>query len=536
MKIPEYEQRVGIDVGIVPVAKAPTAGSGAVLATSLEQIKANQGIAEVGDKFASWGMQQFKLKEEANVADLDTNFRKNLLDKLVSEEIETVTINGKDVQRPKGLMSRYLGQAEGSTVELNSWYRDNKSKYLDSVKSPELRTRLGNTLDNQYLSSLESVIKHESKQGKSVLIEAQVANMDQQIHDAAMINDPAKLQAAIQSVYFTQQNIGNINGDAPDQVIDKQKDRAGDVVSKATTTLLMSSGDLEAAQELLESAKEKIHPDRYEKLSEQIINGYDTLVRKQEKLQVLGYIKNESDYLSRLSKGELSWMNADDVARDVRAGYISENFGNAIVDVLSDSATIGKAAKYDPREKQNQNYPKLIEGIYKAQDQEELNKTLYQILKDHKNLSQDKMGVLISGALERGKNLAGSIRLGDTPANSYQQQDIDAGVSAVLNAGRKSGMTNGEIGNLYQDYYAAIQKGQTPGDAYKSAVKSFAIRDNPQVVTMEEPPTIILDQNNPTRFLLQKSPDNSSPAKYNPATKQIESNPAYKKKRPGKKE
>lgn len=213
----------------------------------------------------------------------------------------------------------------------------------------------------------------------------------------------------------------------------------------------------------------------------------------------LSQISNESNYLSKFANGEAGWMTISDIASDVRQGIIPEKFGSAYADVIK------AQGEYQPQQPENENYPAFIDAIYKAKDKKELQNSLLGLLKDHKNISQEKLSVLINGALQRGNAL--SLR----PAQiDPKQQEVDSAAMAVTNFGRRAGMSSNQISDIYQNYNKDVSAGKTPKEAYENAINAHVVSQYPAAATMENPPNLIIDSNSPIRVIFPRKTNNGT--------------------------
>lgn len=503
-RVPDYNSNIPT---VVPDAPMPHFAPAVREAFGQDVQLANARIGEqgqgIGKALMDYGIEQKKLKDSAATADLDTNFRKTLQNQLLSEETEKVNINGVDVERPVGVLNRTLKQADGSTVDFDKYYQSAKSAFMAAAPSKEEADKLGATMDNHYLTARDNVIAHEAKQNKNVLIQSQTSNLAQQVHDAAAINHPIDLLDAINKATATQSQINDLTGVDPETAAKNLKDKAGDVVSKSVSATLMATGDLDKAQQLLDVAKEDIHPDRYEKLSEMLVSGSERLDRQQERLEVKKNVDYQADILTKWANGEMSWMNLDDITRDVERGNADPKFGAAMADVL---AAQERDEDYSPTDK-NENYPKWIESVYTAESQEDLHKSLVKAMKDYKNLSQDRLAVLINAALKRGKELplrTNDLDPGQGKKVNIAQTEEDAGAKAVLYFGRSNGMSSQDISYIYQNYANGLEAGKSPMESYAQAVKANAVAQFPDSVNYEEPPNFILTPDSPIRVIFPK--------------------------------
>lgn len=219
-----------------------------------------------------------------------------------------------------------------------------------------------------------------------------------------------------------------------------------------------------------------------------------------------GQIKNESDYLTQYASGKLGWMNKEDIANDVRTGKVSDNFAKALNNVID------SGGQYEPQKDENANYPEFIDTIYKANDQVELQRALTNLLEDHKNISEDKMSVLINSAMKRGQVLPLSKKNGDRKQLTPEQQAIDSGAMAVTNFGRRSGLSKNEISDMYKNYTDSLGAGKTPAEAYHEAMRTHVVSVYPPAATMDQPPNMIIDENSPIKIIFPKVKKEANPS------------------------
>lgn len=198
-------------------------------------------------------------------------------------------------------------------------------------------------------------------------------------------------------------------------------------------------------------------------------------------------IQTQANYLSKLAGGQANWMTLADVAKDVRNGAIPEKFATAYADVLEARA---KGKQFQPSQDENRNYPQFINAVYQAKDQKELQNAMYSLLLDHKNISQEKMSVLINGALERGKALSL-----DPKQIDPKQQEIDSAAMAISNMGRRTGMDPQDISEIYQNFNNDIAAGKTPKEALDKGVRANALKKNPALVNIPITGKIMIDRN-----------------------------------------
>lgn len=480
MRVPEYQSQVAL---VVP--EAP----GAPRLQNIEMPKPDNSVPEALSKVAETVGQHVLERQQheqaSKAAQLDTDFRVNLQNKIYNEEVEKINVGGNTVERPAGLLNRQMSDAEGVTQEFDAYHNELKQRYVAAAPTAELGLKLGQEMDGQYVSARGLIIKHEAKQKQKILLNAQVSNLKQQTHDAALINDPVTLFKAINKAKDTQANIHDILGSDPDTVAMKQKDSAGDIVAQATKSLLMSTGDFEKAQKMLDVAKDEIQPDRYDTILKSLVTSADRIKRDNDLIASEKRISNEVNYLTNFASGQL--VNIDNVMKDAREGNVNERMAVALQNVISTKG------RYRPQENSNANYPEFIRSIYRAKDQEELHQSLINLLQNHSNMSVDKMSILINGAMQRSGNLPLSRKNGDHKPITPEQQAIDSGAMSVLEFGKNSYLSNFETSGLYGDYMSAVKSGKKPKEAMDATINGYRLQKNPKFMNLSEKGQLMID-------------------------------------------
>lgn len=489
IRIKPYERQVDVQTPNIPQGRAPSPVR-AAFGESVYDANANLGAtaSRISGQLADHLKKQQDMKNEAKAAELETNFRLDVQRKLYDETPETIKVNGQDVTRPKGNLLRMGEQADGSYKDFNDYYKTTRENYVKSAPTAELAAKLGAEMDNYFVSKNDDVLKHQATQQNSVLLKAQISNFDQQVHDAASINNPQNLMLAVNKAMQTSDQINAIRGSDPETIEKTRKERAGDIVSKSVNATLMSTGDLESTQALLESAKDSIQPDRYETLNNGLVNGAEKIQKQQERAQTQVHIGNEATALSSLAGGEKDWMNIDEIATGVRNGVYSENFGRAYNNVIKSKG------RYEYQKDENANYAEWIDKIYGAGDQVGLHGTLLDLLKDHKNLSEDKMSILINEAVKHGKHLTLDKKSGSLQLDPKQQARASA-AQAISKYGKETNLSGKEISDIFRNYISSVDSGIPAPEALMKATGNHAITKNPSLSSIPGEGQIMIDRN-----------------------------------------
>lgn len=127
---------------------------------------------------------------EQQALDLSTKFQTELQTKLHDTELDE---NG----RPKGFLSRQLGQAKGSIPEFDAVAQELKGQYMENVQSPELRVQMNKVLDTHLSSAREQVIHNEATQREADFKNSLDSNMKTNVASAATLSEPVEVLKAI---------------------------------------------------------------------------------------------------------------------------------------------------------------------------------------------------------------------------------------------------------------------------------------------------------------------------------------------------
>lgn len=190
-KVPVYEQQVETRTPTVQTQTFSRPVEGAFGGQVAEAYgKLGDTTAKLGNAIFQRVIERQEQEDERQVLDVETKFRQEMQNTLYSKEADK---DGK----PKGFLTRQLGQAKDATPEFDSTFHGLREKYLEGVTSERQKQALGSMLDKHYLSARDSVIRHEVTQGDENFKNTLNSNLKQRVMDAAAIADPAKLIGAI---------------------------------------------------------------------------------------------------------------------------------------------------------------------------------------------------------------------------------------------------------------------------------------------------------------------------------------------------
>ncbi len=298
IKVPEYQRTEKL---VTPRQESPTMPRIIPEAFGTPQAEAAQRMAAAGERLAGV-LSQHILKrkqdqQDKEVLGLETSFRQDFQNRLLNPETEMVTIGDKQVERPKGLLQRKLGQTSGLTIDLDNQYRTVKEQYSKNL-SPYQLSKLGPAMDNYYTNQRDNVIKHEAQELDLDFKNTTESNVAQKTLDAAIIKDPGQLAFAIDDAIASALPFNK----RFDEVTRKLKEEkiAVDIAKSAIVSTMETTGNYVVANAMLEGIKGKVSPATFATLSDEVgTRSVDIAIAKDLSTQ-----QEESPVMSELLKGK----------------------------------------------------------------------------------------------------------------------------------------------------------------------------------------------------------------------------------------
>lgn len=417
-QVPKQQQQVQLETP--RVATPPSVDHSGNLRAMNADFAANQNMAEAvggaAELLQKHAQEKIRLKNESVVADLDTNAKRDINTLLYDNTPETIKINNQDVIRPKGLINRQLSQADGSLNEYRQKSAELTNRYLNQIKDPAYRNKLGISLNNYIVSKEDDVVKHEVKQTNDDVSNRIESNIKQQITFAASIDNPKDLATAINGVISRQEQLNQSKYLDPNTSDLNIKKTTSDLVDSSVTNTLFKSGDLSKAQGLLDSVKDKIGLDSYNTISKKIGNGF-----KNMKEQAVAQARetrtiDRYNYLSDVIAGKIDWTNADKVITEVGAkdpalaeavGRIVKSGGQVIPSTLNEAA-----------------YMNTVKTMIDMDDKQQVSDFLLKTLNENGGkIGMDRLSILVGTAKQRHDELSKPVQ---SKSNNFIKAAIDS--------------------------------------------------------------------------------------------------------------
>jgi len=481
IRIPIAERQVSPTTANVPMPRQP----GVVRAAFGEQVyESNQNLGRTGMRISELLAKHIHEREQqkldAHLAQLDTDFRKEIQGTLFDETPETIDVNGQKVQRPKGILTRSLEQAEGATEEFDKKYRDIRQKYLSQAITTDGQARISGQMDQHYLTARQMTIRHEAAQGKVAMISRQSGNLHQQISDAAGIQDVQLLNVAIDRAQQTQDQINVLSGFDPETSEYKRTAVAGQLAAKPILATLKTTGDAQKALALLEGVKDKLSEESYADLQSRIKTGVKNMAEQAKRLEAEQKINNRFDYLTRVANGEIDWANAEEEVRSIAAH--DPDLAEAI------NRYVRSDGQYTPTHLNDVYYMDMVKSVLSSNNQQEISEFLIKSLRGQGagDISRDRLAILVGVAKERGAAIYGSL----------EAQDIIKSLKAVADLYQTSDVL--PMTAMYSEFLAKKHRRQASGQDVKmignAVLRNAAIERYPAIGNMPAVPNKVIGE------------------------------------------
>jgi len=463
VKLPIYEQQVQPDTAVIPSAPKNTGNPGLVLSSMNKNAEAvqnaAQAVGDVGQKLYAHAQKLQTLQLKKKNAELDTQFRQDLQDKLYSPDNEVVKINGADVERPIGIYNRSLKQAEGSKTEFDEYYATTRQKYLSQVTDPDAQLALANSLDNQYFSARDNVISHEAKQMREDLVNGFKSNISQQIKDAANSTDLKSLTESVNNAVETQKSLNEALGlDSATAKLAEQKTIA-DVIESSTSAALMNDLSGATSMKLLDAAKPVLDAKDYDELASGIKVKSKKIIEDTKASVKLAKNINSTKILMEVADGNFSVFNVKELNRMANNGEISNEAATAAIRAIEKPIS-----DYDIKP-DDEAFMQRAKGIFEASNPADMEKNLIDVLDGFSSgsLSQERMTLLFQAAKGQGSEKATAYR---ENFKKIYDWGVDAGVPVTYQS------------QVAKDYVEGINAGKDPVEAAEVAIKRASASQN----------------------------------------------------------
>lgn len=479
------------------------------------------GGEEVASRIENLSMHLARMnyyRQEAQKADVLTNYKTAFQNKLYGDPNDphaTVTaVNGsvipKDVtfepgqslsntepqqtmEIPAAVYSRQGYAASGALEDVDNWHQINANKFIQDAQAQGLGgralTQLKMGMDNAWASERNMIAKHESTEVDKAQQQSFLKGMQLDADQAVTKQDPISLARTIDSIQNNNNALNDSQGKDPqDPIRQITEDKfVGMAVNNATNTLLKTSGDPTQAQTMIDKLHDagKINDTVYQDASDHIDKVFKIQTEQADRGQKILQNNGRMNLISQAAQGKIDVTNQssiDEIAqKDPKLGEaINDNILNKGSNVKDNDAT----------------FADLTNKIFTSGSKEQIANFTMQALKANTNgeMSQDRLNILVSAAMDRGKNVADLEK--DPLKNHPIQNMIDAGMKILLGDPNKKPDAQTAV-----DYMTAIKNKQPIPDAVQYAQGQEAMRNNPHLLNIPPNGMIFHDKNGIRRMV-----------------------------------
>ena len=538
-KMEQYNQQIqpeatqaSVPEEIHPVAAAFGGDIGAAL---------EQGGDKVASRIENLSMHLARMnyyRQEAQKADVLTNYKTAFQNKLYGDPQDphaTVTaVNGSVVPKdltfspgeapsdtqpsqtmevPAAVYNRQGYAASGALEDVDTWHQATAGKFIQDAQAQGLSgrslTQLKMGMDNAWASERNSIAKHESTQLNDAQQQSFLKGMQLDADQAVTKQDPISLSRTIDSIQQNNQALNNSQGKDPqDPIRQLTEDKFVTMaVNNSTNTLLKTSGDPTQAQAMVDKLHDagKLNDTVYQDASDHIDKVFKIQTQQQERGQKILQTNGRMNIIGQVAQGKF------DISNQPSINEIAQNdpkLAEAINDNILNKGTTVKD--------NDQTFADLTNNIFSTGSKEQISHFTMEALKANTNgeLSQDRLNILVSAAMDRGKNVSDLEK--DAPKKNPIQSAIDSGMKTLFGWNKDQGKHDGQT---YVDYMNNIKNKATPADAYNSAITNSIIRSNPSVATMATPPNFVINKGSSIKAVFPRTNRKDGTADSNSGTK-----------------
>lgn len=397
MKVPTYQTQVPIETARTQAPRMPTISMPRTVpgAFGVDVGAAYERLGDVGLKIAEHLQKMALEKQDREVLRRETASRKNWQNRLMDMEEETVMVDGKEVTRPKGWLLRQGILAEGVTQEFDKAFQERRNQDLAGLSQYQV-DKLGPALDNYHLSIRNKLITHEANEWDAATKKETESNLEQKVLDASMIRDEEQLGTAIDDAIKAAEPYYRKYDEVTRKVLNEKI--ASNMVEAATISTLQNTGDLILPQGLLDSAKDKIAQSTYNDIKSKLAKGYKSMVTESERIRLINRVNSRFDYIAKIADGTLDWANSAEIIRQVAATdpKLAEAMTKNIEEVEEG---------IELEDESNEVFLELAKDIFTSTDLETISDFLVRALSETKNISRDRLAILVYAARKRAEEL-----------------------------------------------------------------------------------------------------------------------------------
>lgn len=517
----QYQQQVTPEAtqATAPEELHPVAAAfGGDIGAALEK-----GGSEVADRIQTLSLHMARMnyyRGEAQRADLLNQYKTSLQTKLYGDPNDpnaTVTsvggnvITGKEplsagpspsnvapttepVEIPAGVYQRKGYAANGALQDVDAWHQQAAQEIIQKAQGLGLRNNgiLKTQMDNAWSSERLGIVKHESEQIDQAQQQSWFKGMQLDADNAVTKQDPVSLGRTIDSINDTNKVLNDHQGkddDDPIREITANKFIGQALNNSMTANLKSTGGDPTQFQSTLDNLHDsgKINDTVYDQSSERLDKLSKSITAQNETAVKTQTVNSRMNTLNAAIQGKLDFSNPNTLseisANDPKLGEALDSYNN------------NKGANVTDKD---EDFADATQKIFSAGSKEQIANYAVSVLKE-KDISQDRINILMGAALDRGKNLPDLD--GQSKSSNPLQNMIDGGIKSLMNWGKETGI--GDASTI-TDFLGAV-KTKPVAEAHNDAITNTIVRNHPAVASMSTPPNMVITGKNDIKYIFPRT-------------------------------
>jgi hypothetical protein len=475
MKVPQYQRTEKIDVVEIPQVKFPRASREAFGNAGEDLQDTAKIIGTFADKIYDRYLERKKIANEQQVEDSFIKYSNDINNRLFSDEIETVKIDGLEVKRPYGLLNRKLSNATGALKDYVSYNDSIVPNYLETVQDPEYKLKLKQKMNNLSVSRYNEVNRHESVQYQEkhkALMENSIA---QQTRDFSIAVNGESLLSAIRNIAVSQEVYDRGIGTDPTII----KTNVSDAIQKGVENSVLAALHIDTTGEksykLLKFTRDDIDKDlristqQYNDLKMKISKTSKAMDDDMKRMEDKGKLNNFFKVIDGMRKGTVSIANMSSID-ELSEGGLPDGATQAFIQFTSapPKRAPEKSYLYPGEPARSRAFVDYAKKILTTSDEGQLGKDLVDLMgtEDFFETKEGRQQAMVLFQLAE--------QLG-TDKNAQSRKAVNESSETVKKWQKESGTSYGQA---YIDFINFITMGVSPDEASSKSIENEIKRSN----------------------------------------------------------
>ena len=404
------------------------------------------------------------------------------------------------VEIPAAIYNRQGYEANGALEDFKAWHQATVQQYLQKAQG------LGVRVDSQFKTSMDKlgaseefqIAKHQTTQVEQAQIKTYMTGLQLSAEGAVTKQDPASLGLTVDAI--NQQVDGLIKTQHLDNdpsgpiMAELQKNKfVGQALNNSiTATLKTSGGDPAQAQNMLDRlhADNRITDTQYNDANDNLDKTAKAITAQNEIGSKTQAVNEQSSIINSALQGKLDSSNPNTLG-EITSKY--PKLGEALTHYNNNKGSLTAAG-----DDKDDDFLDSTKKMLETGSKEQVIDYVSNVMKE-KDISQDRMNILIGTAMDRGKSLPDLN--GQSKSSNPTWDKIDGGVKSLMNWGKETGIGDAQT---ITDFLGNI-KNKSVADAHNDAITNTIVRNHPAVASMSTPPNMVITGKNDIKYIFPRT-------------------------------